>query len=247
MGTLSAVVITLNEERRIESCLRSLDWVDEIVVVDGGSQDQTLEIASRYSKKVRQRPFDDFATQKNYAIGLAEGDWIFSIDADEKASDELKQSLLKVVKAGDSRNGFFVRRTNFLFEKPLRFGGQAAERILRVFKKGEGKFEQPIHEKLIVEGPLGELAGVLIHQSSGSMEEYLKKLKLYTDFEIQWMAENGVRPTGLDLYVKPLFLFLRRYVLQGGFLDGYEGFLYHSLSSFYTFFKYVRLREEING
>lgn len=247
MGTLSAVVITLNEEHRIEPCLRSLDWADEIVVVDGGSRDHTVEIASRYTQKVRPRTFDDFASQKNYALGLAEGDWIFSIDADERVSEELKQSLLRVVKKGDSRSGFFVRRANVIFGRPLRFGGQASERILRVFKKGRGKFERPIHEKLIVEGPCGELTGPLIHQSSSTMDEYLRKLKVYTDLEIRWMAKEGVRPTGRDLYLKPLFLFLRRYLVQGGFLDGTEGFLYHSFSSFYTLLKYVRLKEETHG
>ena len=245
MGSISAAVITLNEGQKLESCLRSLDWVDEIVVVDGGSKDNTVEIASRYAKKIRQRPFDDFASQKNYAVDLAGGEWVLSIDADEIVSNELKQSILKIVRRGDGRNGFFIRRTNILFGRPLRFGAQASEKVLRLFKKGRGKFVQPIHEKLVVANPVGRVQGPLLHHSSGSVEEYLKKLKAYTDLEVRWMVQKRIHPTWIDFYVKPLIFFLHRYFIQRGFLDGYEGFLYHSLSSFYSFFKYVRLKEEL--
>src|SRR3989338_720682 len=173
MGTVSVVLITLNEERKITNCLHSVSWADEIILVDGESKDATIEKASVFTQKIYRRPFDNFASQKNYGIGLATGDWVFSIDADEVVNPELKEAVQKAVRDGSSYDGFYVKRRNFLFGKELRFGGQSRERILRLFKREKGKFDQPIHEKVIVPGGVGELSGELMHYSSGSVEEYL--------------------------------------------------------------------------
>ncbi len=247
MESISAVLITINEAENLDRCLRALTWVDEIVVIDGGSTDRTFEIASRYTPKMSQRVFDNFSNQKNYGIEQAKGDWILSIDADEVVSPQLRDSIRKAAREGSPFNGFCVRRRNYVFGKSLRFGGQGSEKLLRFFRKGRGRFEQPIHEKVAVNGKVGELKGDLLHYSSSSVEEYLRKLRLYTDLEARWMAEKGIRPTLADLYLKPKLRFLYFYLLRGGFLDGYEGFLYHFLSSFYYFFKYVRLEETLNG
>lgn len=243
MSLISVVLIVTNEENRIESCLRNLSWADEIVVVDGGSRDRTVEIAKLFTPNVFQREFDHFSNQKNYGVDQASGEWILSLDADERLTPELRDSILEVVRKETVWDGFYLMRTNFLFGRPLRFAGQRQEKILRLFRKGKGRFVQPIHEKVVLQEKVGELQGELIHESSPTVSEYLKKLRLYTDFEAQWMAEQGVTPTLFDLSLKPFLRFFYGYFLRLGFLDGYEGFLYHSLSSFYSFFKYVRLKE----
>lgn len=248
MGRISLVIIALNEEKRIEACLRSLGWAHEVIVVDGGSADRTKEIASRFTPHVLHRPFDHFSNQKNYALEQATGDWILSIDVDEEVSPPLQKALLAV--AQDEKvgyDGYYLKRVNFVFGKPLRFGGQGKEEILRFFRKGKGRFEQPVHEKLVVQGRIGKLSGDLIHQSSPTVSDYLAKLWRYTTFEAELLKKRGVNPSFWALGINPLLRFLYYYVFRLGFLDGYEGFLYHSLSSFYYFFKYVRLLEINRG
>ena len=242
MSSISAVLIVLNEEEKIGPCLESLSWADEIVVVDGGSKDRTVEIASRHAK-VYQRNFDSFSNQKNYGIEKAKGEWIFSIDADEKVTPELQNSLKAASREKTGFDGYHVKRTTFIFGKRFRFGGLGSEKILRFFRKGKGKFEQPVHEKVVVHGRVGELSGELLHHGSSTVGDYLKKLSLYTTLESQWMAEQKMRAGAADLYLKPLVRFLYSYVFRLGFLDGYEGFLFHTLSAWNYFLKYARLGE----
>lgn len=242
MSGVSVVLIVQDEETKIEACLRSVSFADEIIVVDGGSKDRTTEITRKFTSKVYSRPFDHFSNQKNYGLEQATGDWILSLDADEVVSEELKNSILQVMSGENSYNGFWVHRSNFLFGKFLRFAGQR-EKILRFFRKGKGKFIQPIHEKLQVEGKIGELQGELLHYSSSTVADYLKKLRLYTDLEVEWLSRNGKHVTTYDWAVKPVLVFIYNYFFRLGFLDGFEGFLYHALSSFNLQLKYARLKE----
>ena len=233
MEKISVVIIATNESLKISNCLHSVSWADEIVLVDGGSRDDTMEKAAQLGVRVHRREFDNFANQKNHAIGLATGGWIFSLDADEVVNPELKEAIQKAVRDESSFDGFYVYRRNFLFGKELKFGGQSREKILRLFRKGKGKFDQPIHEKVVLQGTAGELAGDLMHYSSGSVEEYLRKLALYTEFEARWMSRQGKPVRISDVCLKPFLRFAYNYIFRLGILDGYEGFLYHALSFFY--------------
>jgi len=243
MGRISAVLIVSNEEKNLESCLKALEWTDEIVVVDGHSTDRTEAIARQFTSKVYKREFDNFSEQKNYAIAQSSGEWILSVDADEIVSPELERSIRDVVSNDSDQDGFYVTRNNINFGKSLRFGGQGSEKILRLFKRNKGRFVQPIHETIKVRGPVGNLTGDLKHESAQSVSDYLNKLELYTDFEADWMFRKRIRPTIMDLSLKPLFRFIYYYFLRFGFLDGYEGFLFHCFSSFYYFVKFAKLRE----
>ncbi len=243
MSSISAIVIAANEEQRIDTCLRSLAWADEIILIDGESKDRTLEVASHYTQKIHTRPFDNFANQKNYGIDLAKSEWIFSIDADEVVTSYLAESLRAVIKRRSSCDGFLINRANILFGKRLRFGGQGADKVLRFFRKEKGRFDQPVHEKVKVDGKVGQLEGELMHLSSSTISDYLKKLNPYTSLEAQLAFRQGLRPTILDLCLRPSLRFLYYYVLRLGFLDGYEGFLFHGLSSFHHFLKLAKVRE----
>jgi len=243
MEAVSVVMIVKDEEKKLERALQSVKWADEIIVIDGGSRDGTVRVAKRFTSKVFQRVFDDFSSQKNFAMEQAKGEWILSLDADEIVDKRLGEAIQRTVRAGSESNGFRVRRTNYLFGRPLRFAGQGSEKILRLFRQGKGRFVQPIHETIHVEGKVGELSGTLIHYSSSTVSEYLEKLRLYTDLEVNWLAETHRRPGNLDFFIKPAAFFINNYILRLGFLDGYEGFLYHALSSFNQAFKSVCLAE----
>jgi len=243
MEKISAVLIVKNEEKKLEGCLESLTWVDEIVIVDATSTDRTRDIARRYTDKVFERNFDNFADQKNFGIDQASGDWILSVDADEKVSLKLRLSIEKVLRDGTGYDGFMVSRRNIIFGKSLRFAGQRSEKILRLFRREKGRLDQPIHEKVVVRGSVGKLEGELIHESIQTLEEYFQKLNLYTDFEARFMLEQGVKASLLDYYFKPVLRFIYFYIFRLGFLDGYAGFLYHGLSSYYTFLKYAKLSD----
>jgi len=243
MDSLSVVLMVTDEEERIEACLKSVSWADEIIVVDGGSRDRTLEIAGKYTTRIYRRPLDNFMNQKNFGIELAGSDWILSVDADEVLDMELQRAICEILKSGSECNGFCLTRVNIVFGKQFRFGGVQKEKIVRFFKRNKAKFEQPIHEKVCVEGRVGELRGNLLHSSTPSVRQYLKKLSQYTEFEAQWMYKKNIRPRWYHFLVIPKLKFLQTYVLRLGFLDGFEGFEYHLLSAFYYFLKYARLRE----
>ncbi len=243
MSTISAVLIVKDEEKKLEVCLKALKWADEIVILDSGSKDHTVDIARHYTPRVYHRPFDTFANQKNYAIDQATGEWILSIDADEIVTPELARSLREIAEKGSPLNGFYLNRQNILFGKQLRFAGQTNEKLIRFFRKGKGKFEQPIHEKIVVEGNAGELAGDLLHYSTPTVAVYMEKLNFYTGQEAKWMFQKGIKPDLQHLYINPFLRFIYFYFLRLGFMDGWEGLLYHSLSSFYYFLKYAKLKE----
>lgn len=243
---LSVVIITLNEEKRLPLCLQSLPRGAEIVVLDSGSTDRTLEIASRFGARVETRPFTDYSEQKNAAIALASRTWILSIDADEVLDETLRNSILEVSRpdAGTRENGFRVRRHLIFMGRTMRFG-KTSDRPLRLFRKGQGRFTSPIHEKLVLEsGSTGHLAGRMAHDSYTSITDYFQRFNRYTSR----VADNHIdrrgmtRPGALHV-LRPWGEFLKRYLLLLGFLDGYPGYCYALFSSSYAFVKYVKIRE----
>lgn len=239
--TISAVLIAKNEALKIEDCLKSLVWADEIVVVDTDSRDGTAEIAKKYGAKVFNKPFHNFSDQKNYGIDQAACDWILSIDADERVSPQLQESLKKIDRTGSDKSGYFLTRINYIFGKRFRFGGNGPEKILRFFKKEKGRFEQPIHEKVVLEGDAGEVEGELIHVSTNSLSDYERKLSLYTDHEAKWMMESGMQVNFANLWIKPFVRLFYFYIVKMGILDGWKGLRYHLLSAYYFHLKYKKL------
>ncbi len=244
---ISAVIIACDEEKKIEECLRSIDWVDEIILVDAESKDKTAEIAKRYRAKVYQRVFDNFSNQKNYGLREAKGDWILSIDADERVTPELRESLEFINLNGSACNGFYLLRKNQIFGKYFYFGGNGPEKLLRFFKKGMGWFERPVHEKVVVDGKIGEVKGELLHLSTTSFTDYKRKLHLYTKFEAEKMAENKMNANFSDIWLKPMARFFYFYLVKLGFLDGLKGLFYQALSSYYLHLKYQKLKKMLKA
>lgn len=240
MNRLSAVIIAYNEEYNIGRCLASLQGLaDEIVVVDSHSNDRTTEICSSFGARVFQHDFSGYSEQKQYAVGLASNDWILSIDADEEVTPGLKQSILEQMHADTpAADGFYVLRDLVYLGKRLKHGGTAGERILRVFNRRSGAFDgAAVHEKIIVKGTTAVLGGRLLHYSYRDLSHHLAKINEYTQKIAGDNFRKGKRFPKIWMIVKFKTGFFTFYILKGGILDGYAGFIWALMGSVYASLK----------
>jgi len=243
METISAVIITRNEEANIGRCLRSLDWVDEIIVVDSGSSDDTRRVASEAGAVVYETSWNGFGPAKAFGVQQATSRWILSIDADEVVAPELAAEIREVLTVGTDRHGFDMpRRTNFL-GRWIRHCGWYPDRVLRLFLKSQGYFDDaPVHERVIIDGDVGRLMGELLHYSYPTLEHYLTKSNRYTTMGAQQAFESGKRAGWFDLVIRPPVSFISHFISRQGFRDGLEGLLISVLSAVAVMVKYAKLR-----
>lgn len=239
---LSAVLITRDEEERLGDCLKSVAFCDEIVVVDSGSRDRTVQIAESFGAKIFHRAFDDFASQKNDAMSRARGEWIFLIDADERASEELARQVRSAVQ-NPSADGYRVHRINNLFGRWMRHGDNRDDYPLRVVRRGRAVYEGIVHESVRLQGSESVLKGVLMHHSTPTVRAYMKKLDVYTTLEARRLKERGFRAGTSQMLLRPAAVFFRGWLFRLGFLDGREGFMYSALSAYYEFIRLAKARE----
>jgi len=223
---LSACVITLNEEKNLATCLDSVKFADEIIIVDSGSTDNTVEIAKRYTDKIYTHPFRDFSRQKNYAIEKASGDWILSIDADEQVTGALKEQIKRAVKT--KMDGFYIKRFNYHYGQMC-----LADYHLRLFKR-EHRFRGAVHEKVCFTqlNATTKLSGAIIHQSLNTVKEHLKKADLYTRIE----AENSPRGRFVMVLIAPPVKFLTE-LFNKGFRVAFISMLVETLRRWRLFSK----------
>lgn len=241
---LSAVVIALNEEHRIVPCLESLSWADEIVVVDSGSVDGTVELAKRYTDKVYTIPWKGFGPQKQAAVDLAAHDAVLSVDCDERVTPELASEIQAILSGDEMLPGYSVPRRTFLGGKEIRHCGWYPDRTVRLFDRGRARFsDDMVHERVVVQGRTGECRHHLMHYSFSGVSDLLAKLRLYGDLGARQMFESGRRWRISDVVFRPPFAFLKTYILKLGFLDGYEGLLISKTTALLTFTKYTKLRD----
>jgi glycosyltransferase involved in cell wall biosynthesis len=237
---VSAVLITRDEERRLERALVSLAWADEIVVLDSGSRDRTVEIAYAHGARVDTRVFDNFAAQRNAAAALARHAWIFMMDADEEVTPALRDEIQQLLRGEPRASAYLVPRWNILFGKLLRHGGHSPDLQPRLFHRGRAHYVGEVHERLQVEGKQARLRGRLIHHGTATIGEYLGKLQHYTDLEAKELYQRGGVARAREQFVLPILWFLRAYFLQRGLLDGWQGYLDSMLGSFYVFIKHAK-------
>ncbi|MDD4013841.1 MAG: methyltransferase domain-containing protein [Candidatus Omnitrophica bacterium] len=242
MVKVSVVLITRNEESRIRKALGSVRWADEIIIVDSGSSDNTLKIAGEFTDKVYCRDFDDFSSQKNFAVSKCGNEWVLSLDADEVVSERLKSDIQRAVEAPEGRVAFAVKRVNRLFGGVLLHSG-GGDYPVRLFLRGKARFVQPIHEYLHVDGKIGRLEGELIHNSTADIVSEYRKTDEYTDMEAVWLLKRNIRPSLLKMIFFPPAVFLKLYFAKMGFLDGMAGLIYAAVSARYCFVKYVKARK----
>ncbi|MBI1921518.1 MAG: glycosyltransferase family 2 protein [Geobacter sp.] len=242
---ISATIITLNEEKNIGDCLASLDWADEIVVVDSGSSDRTEEIC-RANPKVRffHREWEGFGRQKNIAAELAANVWIFNIDADERVSPQLRQSI--VTADFERFTGFRVARENYFGKRWIRHCGWYPDYNLRLYDRRRGCFgERAVHEAVSCDGQVGTLAGNLAHYTYSGIADYLRRMDRYSTLAAEEIVKAGKVPGAGSVFFRPLFTVFKMLVLKKGFLEGYTGVVLSVLYGVYTFSKYAKAREAL--
>lgn len=230
---VSALILAKDEAENLPSCLETVAWSDEvIVVVDRASRDGTEAIAKRGADLVAIRTFDDFANQRNAALELASGDWVFAIDADERASPELASEIRRVISdPSHGHVGFRVPIRSMVLGRRFRYSGTQHDRPLRLFKRGHGRWTGTVHETVTLDGPPPPLLeNALQHRTIPDMQTFLRKINDYTTLEALKFHREGRRFRAIDLLVRPAWTFLKLYLGKRGFLDGLEGLAFCSLS-----------------
>jgi glycosyltransferase involved in cell wall biosynthesis len=246
---ISAVIITLNEERNIARCLESLRGVaDEIVVVDSGSADRTEEICRSHGVNFIRQTWLGYSAQKNFANGQARNDWILSIDADEALSDGLKRSILDLKGAGTIRVGKFARMTNYCGHW-VRHGGWYPDHKVRLFDRRTAGWEGVIHERLqgVSESEVVLLEGDCLHYSYHTVEDHHRQADRFTTLAAGELFKQGRKPGVLRLHLSPVWKFILDYGLRLGFLDGLAGFRIALISAGATRMKYLKLERLRSG
>ena len=239
--TLSVILITKNEAELVSQCLESVKWADEIVVVDSGSTDDTVAIAGRAGARVEQAPgWPGFGPQKNRALALARGDWVFSIDADEEVTPALRDAILAVVegRAGAGVAGWWVTRSSSFCGRTVRHGDWRNDRVLRLFRRDAARFsDDVVHERVLCPGPHGRLDGLLLHDSVDSLEDAREKTERYARLGAAKLRARGRGGLAAAL-THAAWTFLRGYLLRLGFLDGRAGLSIAALNARGTYLRY---------
>lgn len=242
---LSVVIIAFNEEANLERCLKSLPPGAEIILLDSESTDRTCAIAQAYGAKVYQRPFSNFAEQKNAAISFASSTWILALDADEELCEELRQAILAVVTLGSPRiSGYRLRRRLVFMGRRMKYG-KTSDKPLRLFRRGHASYTGSIHEELkLSQGKTAKLMeGTIWHYSYRDLSDYFQRFNRYTSAIAERHAREGQRVPSLTHVLRPWFEFFTRYFLRLGCLDAYPGYTYALISSLYAYIKYAKLVE----
>jgi len=243
MPELSVIVPCRNEEANIRACLETVRWADEILVVDSGSTDRTLDIARAFTDRVLVHEYVNSATQKNWAIPRAKHDWVMIIDCDERATPELQAEIRGLLAGQPAQDGYVIHRQNWFFGKPIRHCGWDGDDVLRLFRRDLGRYEEKhVHANVIVaSGRVGHLQGRLEHHTYRSFDQYLEKFGRYTTWGALDLKARGRRPTVWNLTLRPCFRFVRQYVLRQGFRDGLAGLILCGLAACNVFVKYAKL------
>ena len=234
---LSVVIITLNEEKKIRDCLESVKWADEIIVADSCSQDRTVEIAKEYTSKVYQHKLQaDLA--KNFGIGKASGDWILSIDADEKVTPELQAEIKETLESAE-HEGYYIPRKSYFLGKWIKHCGWWPDYVLRLFRKDKGRYDEHlVHAKVVIRGKTGKLKKPLLHYTCTDLGDYIARINARTSLTVQ---QCGHPVSLLTCLLHAWGRFLKMYFVGAGFLDGKEGLALATLSSYDVFIRYLKL------
>lgn len=238
MKKLSVVLAVYNEELNLTDCLKSVEGLaDEIVIVDGGSIDKTVEIAKKFKAKVIQTDNPPiFHINKNKAIDRATGDWILQLDADERVTDELAKEIKRAINNEKGINGYWLPRKNFFLGRFLEKGGQYPDYTMRLYKRGRGRLPaKDVHEQAVVEGQVSILKNNLLHLRDLTFSKYIEGLDRYTNIMAAQLAESRLKIGALSfidhILFKPLAWFLKTYIRHKGFQDGFPGFVFSYFSS----------------
>jgi glycosyltransferase involved in cell wall biosynthesis len=252
---LSVVIVTLNEEENLPRTLASVQWADEIVVVDSGSTDNTVEIARSCGATVIERPWPGYAAQKNFAISQCTGAWVLSLDADEELTVELQQQIRTLLPTNPPFDAFLLRRRNLFLGRWIKHGGFYPDRKLRLFRRTVASFaatpqfeDRPVHETIAFNGAAEELDFDIIHNAYPTLSDFIRQMDRYSNRGADILAKRGFRSKSwlsfvLNVFVYPQLTFCFNYFVRLGFLDGREGLLLHLYHATYTSWKFSKAWE----
>jgi glycosyltransferase involved in cell wall biosynthesis len=239
----SVIIITKNEASHIGRCLESVLWADEIIVLDSGSEDNTVEICKRYTDSVFITDWPGFGIQKQRALDKAKGDWVLSIDADEIVTAELRMEIEKALQQ-EQFNGYDIPRLSSYCGRQIRHGGWWPDYVLRLFRRNVGYFtESVVHERIVVQGEIGKLTSPLLHDAFVSLDEVLHKVNYYSSLGAEMLYQRGVRSSLSKAILKALWTFMRTYFFKLAIMDGQQGLMLSISNAEGTYYKYVKLLE----
>jgi glycosyltransferase involved in cell wall biosynthesis len=241
---LSVAVITRNEGTNIDDALASVAWTDEIVVVDCGSTDDTVERARRHTDHVSHRDWTGYGAQKNHATGLASHDWVLSLDADERVSPELAAEITALLADDPPHRGYRIPRTTRYLGRWIRTTDWHPDTQLRLYDRRAAHWSaDAVHESVRLDGPVGRLRHEIRHHAYRDISDHLATIDRYTTLAATQLQNNGISAGALDLVVRPPATFFRNYLLRRGCLEGIPGLVVSLMNAYYVFLKYAKLWE----
>ncbi len=248
-SSLSVAIITHNEEANLPRTLASVQWADQIVVVDAHSADATVALAQTAGAQTHLRDWAGFAAQKNFAIAQCTGDWVLSLDADEEVSAKLALEIQRLLTLPETVDAYFLPRRNHFLGRALKHGGFYPDAKLRLFRRGKGAFaERAVHETLRCDGAIGHLHGDLLHHAYPTLTSYIEHMNCYSTLGAEILVEQNRVSSSLPAFfwnvlLVPAATFIYNYKIRLGFLDGREGLLLHLYHAAYTSWKYAKAWE----
>ena len=242
MTNLSVIIITRDEADNIRACLESVSWANEIIVVDSGSTDDTVAICKELGAQVYTHDWPGFGVQKNRALGYASGDWVLSLDADERVTPELRAEIETALGVEYPPDAYLIPRLSSYCGRFMRHSGWYPDLVARLFRRGRAHFSDDlVHERLVVGGISGELRNPLLHYAFDDLDEVLHKVNQYSSAGARMQQQRGRRATLTGAVLRGIWSFFRTYVLRAGFLDGREGFILAVSNAEGTYYRYVKL------
>jgi glycosyltransferase involved in cell wall biosynthesis len=238
---VTAVVLTLNEERNVKECLASLAWADRMVVFDSFSTDRTVDLARAAGAEVIQHPFENYAQQHNAALDQVEADWIFFVDADERATPELAEEVRAVTDGHHEQVAWAMPRHNYIFGRLTLGAGWYPDYQTRLLLRGRVYWERPVHEFAVLDGPRGYLESPLIHYNYADLADFVDRQERYTGVDAGILFEQGVHPRLYTPYSQAVRQFWWRFVTLRGTQDGLHGLWLSLLMAYYEAVKYRKL------
>ncbi len=244
---ISGIITTYNEEDNIEGALSSIEWLDELIVVDSFSSDRTVEIAKSKGAKILQREYDNPSSQKNWAIPQARYEWILLLDADERCTDELKTEVLATVK-NPNCDAYWIPRKNYFMGKHVKYSGWQGDKVIRLFRRDTCKYNDNwVHEEIITDKKVGFLSSKLIHNTYKNIPHYKAKMERYAEYAVQDLLKKKKSVGFFHLHIKPIARFLKHYIFQLGVLDGKVGLTISKISAHYVKLKYQKLKKHLDS
>jgi len=241
---VSVYVLTFNNRRTVERCLKSLAWVEELVVVDSFSTDGTYEVCRRYTDKVFQRRWTGHRDQYQYAADLTTRDWIMFVDADEEVPPELAKEIGEELTGGaEGIDGFFIYRKTYYLGRWIRYGGWYPDGEIRLCRREKGRWEGGLHAKIFVNGEVKALKQQYLHYTYRNISDQIQTIDKYSQIAAEDMVREGKRFSLFKLLFHPPFRCLKEYVLKSGFRDGFPGLVIVVSTMYYVFIKYAKLWE----